>query len=154
MLPLVDGLSVVKPPYSRVTAIDLNQGTLRWTTPFGNGPRSHPRLAHLNLPELGAGYRGAPLATRSLLFVSMGQGSLGIGRTVPLGNEPLSAPVPPEPQKLMAFDKATGAVLWEASPSGRPIAAPMTYLNRGIQYIVVATGLGPSSELVAYALER
>ncbi len=74
LLPLIDGLPVLKPPYGRVTAIDLNRGAIRWTSPLGDGPRAHPRLAHLKLPPLGAGVRGAPLVTRTLLFVSMGQG--------------------------------------------------------------------------------
>jgi quinoprotein glucose dehydrogenase len=154
LLPLVDGLPVVKPPYSRVTAIDLNRGEIRWTTPLGDGPRSHPRLAHLNLPPLGAGLRGAPLVTPGLLFVAMGQGPLGSARSVPVGDQPLSASVPPEPPKLVAFDKATGVKVWETTPSGRPLASPMTYLHQGAQFVVVATGLGPSAELVAYALER
>jgi quinoprotein glucose dehydrogenase len=154
LLPLIDGLPVVKPPYSRVTAIDLNRGELRWTAPLGDGPRAHPRLAHLNLPRLGAGFRSAPLVTRTLLFVAMGQAGLGVPLNVALGDEPLSAPLPPEPPKLVAFDKATGAQLWETTPSGRPVAAPMTYLHGGVQYLVVATGLGPSSELVAYSIER
>jgi quinoprotein glucose dehydrogenase len=154
LLPLIDGLPVVKPPYSRVTAIDLNRGELRWTTPLGDGPRAHPRLAHLKLPRLGAGMRSAPLVTRTLLFVAMGQAGLGVPRNVPVGEEPLSAPLPPESPKLVAFDKATGTQLWETTPSGRPVAAPMTYLHDGVQYIVVATGLGPSAELVAYSVER
>jgi len=153
-LPMIDGLPVVKPPYSRVTALNLNQGDIAWTSPLGDGPRSHPRLAALNLPPLGAGLRGAPLVTRSLLFVAMGQGGLGAVRQVPVGDEPLSASLPPEPPKLVAFDKATGGRLWDAVPSGRPVASPMTYLHQGAQYIVVATGLGPTAELVAYALER
>jgi len=153
-LPMIDGLPVVKPPYSRVTAINLNRGEIAWTTPLGDGPRTHPRLAALNLPPLGSGLRGAPLVTRSLLLVAMGQGGLGAVRQVPVGNEPLSASLPPEPPKLVAFDKATGVRLWDAVPSGRPVASPMTYLHQGQQYIVVATGLGPTAELVAYSLER
>jgi quinoprotein glucose dehydrogenase len=154
LLPLIDGLPAVKPPYSRVTAIDLNRGEIRWTSALGDGPRAHPRLAHLNLPRLGSGARGAPLVTRTLLFVAMGQAGLGSARSVPVGDQPLSTPLPPEPPKLVAFDKATGAEVWSAIPSGRPIASPMTYLIRGRQYLVVATGLGPTAELVAYALER
>jgi quinoprotein glucose dehydrogenase len=154
LLPLIDGLPVVKPPYSRVTAIDLNRGELRWTKPLGDGPRAHPRLAHLNLPPLGAGLRSAPLVTRTLLFVAMGQGGLGVPRNVPIGEQPLSPLLPSETPRLVAFDKATGAQVWDTTPSGRPVAAPMTYLHQDVQYIVVATGLGPSAELVAYALER
>ena len=154
LLPLIDGLPVLKPPYGRVTAIDLNRGAIRWTSPLGDGPRAHPRLAHLKLPPLGAGARGAPLVTRTLLFVSMGQAGLGSAQNVPVGDQPFSAPLPPEAPKLVAFDKATGAEVWSTTPSGRPIASPMTYLHQGVQYIVVATGLGPSAELVAYALER
>ena len=153
-LPLIDGLPVVKPPYSRVTAIDLTRGEIRWMSPLGDGPRAHSRLAALNLPPLGSGLRGAPLVTRSLLFVAMGQGGLGAVRQVPVGNEPLSAPLPPEPPSLVAFDKATGARVWDTVPSGRPVASPMTYLHQGTQFLVVATGLGATAELVAYALEK
>jgi hypothetical protein len=52
----------------------------------------------------------------------------------------------------MAFDKATGALVWQHSPSARPLASPMTYWHNGTQYLVMAAGLGPSAELVAYAL--
>ena len=54
----------------------------------------------------------------------------------------------------MAFDKSTGALVWEATPSGRPVASPMTFAHGGVQFVVVATGVGPSAELVAYALGK
>ena len=47
------GLPIVKPPYGRITAIDLNTGEHLWVTPMGEGPRDHPALAGLDLPELG-----------------------------------------------------------------------------------------------------
>ena len=47
------GLPLTKPPYRRITAIDLNTGEHIWQTPFGKGPANHPLLTHLDLPDLG-----------------------------------------------------------------------------------------------------
>jgi len=150
--PSLDGLPLLKPPYGRVTAIDLNKGDTKWVTAVGDGPRDHPLLKDLKLPPLGAPLRNAPLVTRSLLFIAMGQGNLGGGRNLPVGGRPLSAGVAPEPIKLRAYDKATGAPLWDFSPPSRPLASPMTYLYQGVQYLVVATGSGASAELIAFNL--
>jgi quinoprotein glucose dehydrogenase len=151
MPPAIDGLPLLKPPYGRVTAIDLNRGDTKWTTAIGDGPRNHPLLKDLNLPPLGAPIRSAVLATKSLLFVAMGSGNLGGGRSVPLGGRPLSK-VPPEPTRLRAYDKATGASLWEFDPPLRPLAAPMTFLLQGKQYLVVAAGAGLNAELIAFTI--
>ena len=68
----VDGLPLFKPPYFRVTAIDMSKGERLWMSPLGNGPRNHPLLKELNLPPLGGDYhRGSVLVTKTLLFVSM-----------------------------------------------------------------------------------
>jgi quinoprotein glucose dehydrogenase len=153
MPPAIDGLPLLKPPYGRVTAIDLNRGETKWTAAIGDGPRNHPLLKDLNLPPLGAPIRNAVLATKSLLFVAMGSGNLGGGRSVPVGGRPLSK-VPPEPTKLRAYDKATGAPVWEFDPPARPMAAPMTYMLQGKQYLVVAAGGGPAAELIAFAVPQ
>ena len=58
----------------------------------------------------------------------------------------------PEPIKLRAYDKATGTPLWDVDAPLRPLAAPMTYMHQGKQYLVVAAGGGLNAELVAYAL--
>lgn len=150
--PTLDGLPIVKPPYGRVTAIDLNTGEHKWMTAVGDGPRAHPLLKDLNLPPLGAPWRNAPLVTRSLLFIANGQGNLGGGRNLPVGGRPLSTGVPAEPIKLRAYDKATGALVWDFAPPSRPLASPMTYLHQGVQYLVVATGSGASAELIAFSL--
>jgi hypothetical protein len=50
------------------------------------------------------------------------------------------------------FDKASGALLRAIDMDGFSAAAPMTYLHRGRQFIVAATGSGPNSELVAFSL--
>ena len=149
--PSLDGLPLVKPPYGRVTAIDLNKGELKFTTPVGEGPRNHPLLKDLNLPPLGAPIRNAALVTKSVLFVSMGSGNLGGGRSLPVGGRPLSKPEI-EPTKFRVYDKATGAPLWDLDAPARPLASPMTYSYQGKQYIVVAAGSGTSAELIAFAL--
>src|SRR5207342_360301 len=66
------GLPLLKPPYGRITAIDLNKGEHVWMVPNGDGPRDHPLLKGLNLPPLGHPGRSAPLVTRTLLFVGEG----------------------------------------------------------------------------------
>lgn len=116
------GLPLFKPPYGRITAIDLNQGTIHWVTPLGDGPRNHPALKDLKLGPLGSAGRNAPLLTKTLLFA-------GEGPQVPTG-----APM------LRAFDKATGKVIWEFKLDAHVLGAPMTYLAGGRQYLVVASG--------------
>ena len=54
---------------------------------------------------------------------------------------------------MRAFDKKTGAVVWEHRMTEPPFGTPMTYLHRGRQYLVVATGgAGTPGRLVAFAL--
>jgi quinoprotein glucose dehydrogenase len=152
MPPTLDGLPLVKGPYGRVTAIDLNKGDIKWTSAVGDGPRSHPLLKDLNLPPLGAALRSAPLVTKSLLFIATGQGNLGGGRNLPVGGRPLSTGLAVEQPRLRAYDKATGAAVWDFLPPSRPMASPMTYMYQGVQYLVVATGSGASAELIAFNL--
>jgi glucose dehydrogenase len=90
--------------------------------------------------------------TKSLLFIAMGQGNLGGGRNLPVGNRPLTTGLPAEPLKLRAYDKATGAPVWDFTPPLRPMASPMTYMYQGVQYLVVAAGSGASAELIAFNL--
>ena len=151
MPPLIDGLPMLKPPYGRVTAIDLNRGDVKWTAAIGDGPRNHPLLKDLNLPPLGAPIRNAALVTKSLLFVAMGSGNLGLARSIAVGGRPLSK-VAPEPTKLRVYDKATGAPLRDFDPPSRPLAAPMTFMHQGKQYLVVAAGGGLNAELIAFTI--
>ena len=65
-LPTLDGIPLYKPPYSRVTAYDLNAGTIAWQVPLGDGTRNHPLLKDLKLGPLGTGVRATfawPFAT-------------------------------------------------------------------------------------------
>jgi len=152
-LPTLDGLPLYKPPYSRVTAYDLNTGTIKWQVPLGDGPRNHPLLKELRLGPLGNAQRGNPLATATLLFVSQASGGLGRGESLKVGDRELT-PQDPEPPKLRAFDKATGELVWEFELPVGPAAAPMTYSYGGRQYIVTAIGGGLDAELIAVALPR
>jgi quinoprotein glucose dehydrogenase len=137
------GLPLVKPPYSRITAIDLDKGEFRWQVPFGATPdsiKSNPALAGLTLPPLGRpGNNGGTLVTKTLLIA----GETNVG---PTPNNQRGA-------MMRAFDKMTGkevgAVYMAAPQSG----SPMTYMLNGQQYLVVAiSGAGYPGELVAYKL--
>jgi quinoprotein glucose dehydrogenase len=138
--PGPQGLPLFKPPYGRITAIDLNKGEQLWMTPNGDGPRDHPLLKPLNLPPLGSPGRSSPLVTRTLVF-------LGEGDPVMAANGPrLPAGMPPTispgwgGKKLRAFDKATGAILWETELPAGVTGAPMTYMFEGKQYVLAAIG--------------
>jgi quinoprotein glucose dehydrogenase len=137
------GLPLVKPPYARVTAIDMNKGEHVWMAAHGDGPRWHPDLKHLDLPRLGSWGVGnvggaGPLTTKTLLITGQGTG----GYAMDVDNEP----------KLRAFDKKTGETIWEFVLPYNPHGNPITYLAEGKQHIVVATGQGNETYLVALAL--
>jgi quinoprotein glucose dehydrogenase len=132
-----------KPPYSRLVAIDLDEGTIRWSVANGDGLRNHPAFAGLDLPPLGAPGRMAALVTKS--FVFMGEGSdTGVG--LPPGGGYGG-------KMFRAFDKTTGAIVWEMELPAGVSNAPMTYSAGGKQYIVVGvSGSEYPGELIALAL--
>jgi len=143
---LPNGLPLTKPPYGTVTAIDLNKGEIAWQVPHGDGPRDHPALKELNLPPLGASSHtflssGGPLVTKTLLFVNQVQTrNDGPGFSA-------------SEFFMHAFDKKTGALVWEYKMKDPPFGTPMTYEHKGKQYIVVATGGGGTpAKLVAFGL--
>ena len=136
-----EGLPLVKPPYGRITAIDMNTGEHAWMAANGDGPRDHPRVRHLNLPPLGQQGRPAPLLTKTLLFI--GEGDPIIVATPPGGGGKM----------FRAYDKVTGEVLWETELDAGTTGAPMSYLFEGKQYIVVAIGgVNHSAEWVALGI--
>jgi quinoprotein glucose dehydrogenase len=147
----IDGLSIFKPPYARVTAIDMNTGEHLWMTPLGNGPRDHPLLKDLHLPPLGdAVDRASVLVTKTLLFVNASHVGLNGLPQRPAWAKYGDADA--ERKLLYVFDKQSGHVLRAVDLDGFSAAAPMTYLHRGKQYVVVAVGAGKTSELVALSL--
>jgi quinoprotein glucose dehydrogenase len=135
------GLPLVKPPYGRVTAIDLNKGERAWMVANGDGPRDNPAIKSLNLGPLGQAVRSSAIATKTLLFVT--EGDQLNPRTPPGGGG----------KKFRALDKETGKTVWETEFEAGANGAPMTYLFAGKQYLVLAIGgARHAAELVALSL--
>jgi len=139
---VVQGLSIVKPPYGVVSAIDLDRGELKWQVPYGETPdavRNHAALKGMTIPNTGQPGSVGILITKTLLVVGDSQVT--------------TTPQHPRGAMLRAYDKATGrevgAVYMPAPQSG----SPMTYSVDGKQYIVVAVSGGAySGEYIAYSL--
>jgi quinoprotein glucose dehydrogenase len=138
----VRGLPLIKPPYGRISAIDLDKGEIVWQVAHGETPdniRNHPDLKSLNLPRTGRPGIIGTLVTKTLVIA----GESGFF-TTPSGERGAM---------LRAYDKITGkevgAVYMPAPQSG----SPMTYRLNGKQYIVVAVSGGAySGELLAFRL--
>jgi quinoprotein glucose dehydrogenase len=139
----IDGLPIIRGPYGRITAIDLNRGVHVWSKANGDGPRFHPLLKDLNLPPLGYPNRPAPLLTKTLLF--LGEGSDAISGTASVDWA--------WGKKFRAYDKATGDIIREMELPSGTTAGPMTYILNGKQFIVVAVGArNHAPEYVALSL--
>jgi quinoprotein glucose dehydrogenase len=138
----VQGLSIIKPPYSVLAAIDLDKGAIKWRVPHGETPdvvRNHPLLKGMPIPRTGQGASVGLVITKTLVVLGESQFTTTESR--------------PRGAMLRAYDKATGkevgAVFMPAPQSG----SPMTYMAKGKQYIVVAVSGGPySGEYLAFAL--
>lgn len=140
-VPMPQGLPLLKPPYGRITAIDMNTGEHVWSKPNGPGPRDHPAISGMDLPWLGQRGRPAPLLTRTLLF--LGEGSQAALSILPIAGG----------KAFRAWDKRSGDVVWEVDLAAGTSGAPMTYMAGGRQFIVVAIGdRDTRGRLVALAL--
>jgi quinoprotein glucose dehydrogenase len=145
----VQGLPLVKPPWGRITAIDLNKGEIVWQIAHGETPdnvRNHPALQGVNVPRTGrtGGAGGSSggigtLVTKTLVIA--GEGGVV---TTPSGQRGAM---------LRAYDKATGGEVGAVYMPGAQTGGPTTYMLNGEQYLVVAVS-GPvfPSELIAYKL--
>ena len=147
----MQGVPLWKPPYGRITAIDLNTGNHRWMAPVGDLAQSNPVLRQLGLRHLGRPARGHLLLTKTLLII----GQEGNTQREGIGKSP-AATVPNfeiHDPKLCAYDKATGKTVGEVALPRNATGAPMTYLLNGKQFIVVATGgSNLPAELIAFCL--
>ena len=138
----VQGLPLVKPPYGRITALDLNKGEMVWQIAHGETPdniRNHPALKGLTIPRTGRGGRIGVLVTKNLVIA----GEAGFF-TLPDGRRGAM---------LRAYDKATGNELGAVYMPAPQTGSPMTYLLNGKQHLVVPiSGAGYSGEFVAFKL--
>ncbi len=136
-VPTVRGLPIIKPPYSRITAINLRTGDHAWMVPNGDTPAAianNPALAGLNIPPTGAQTRPVVLATKTMLVTADGYRGAA---------------------QLRALDKATGRRLAAIALPGSVSSSPMTFQVGGRQFIAVWTSdqaSGQPSELIALAL--
>jgi len=137
------GLPLVRPPWGRITAIDMNKGEFLWQKANGPAPdvyRNNPAVKGIDLSEAGNPAPAMLLVTRTLLFAGEGSGLLN---GAPNGGGPA----------FRAIDKKTGKILHELNLNGVTSGTPMTYLWKGKQYIVIATtNRTDGAELVALTL--
>jgi quinoprotein glucose dehydrogenase len=139
------GLPLTKPPYGRITAIDLNTGEHVWMVPNGDTPdsiKNHPALKGVDIGKTGTPERAGLMVTKTLLFAGEG-GAASASASALGGGGPM----------FRALDKKTGEMIWEYKLPARQTGIPMTYLVNGQQYIVVpAAGRGQPAELIALRL--
>jgi len=138
----LEGLSIVKPPYGVISAIDLNTGTLKFQVPHGDTPdavRNHPILKGLNFPKTGQ------------------PGSVGImiTKTLAVAGDPQVTAPPGRARGAMlrAYNKQTGEQVGEVLMPAQITGHPMTYRIAGRQYIIVGVSGGNyTGEYIAFAL--
>jgi quinoprotein glucose dehydrogenase len=146
------GLPLFKPPYGRITAINMNTGDHVWMVPNGDGPRNNPEIAHLDLGKLGAPGRPAPLLTGSLLFVGEGFTNQRPGGRIPF-DMPVEIATNSGGPWFRAYDKQTGETVWEIELEAGTTSPPISYQHEGEQYVLVAIGdRDHSPEMVAFKL--
>jgi quinoprotein glucose dehydrogenase len=139
----VQGLPLIKPPYGRITALDLKKGDLVWQIAHGETPdniRNHAALKGLTIPRTGRQGRIGTLVTKSLVIA--GEGGF------------FSLPDGRRGAMLRAYNKATGAEVGSVYMHAPQTGSPMTYMAGGRQFIVVAVSAPPNTagELIAFRL--
>ena len=137
-VPRIQGLEIVKPPYGRITAIDMNSGDHLWMIANADTPdriTNHPLLEGIDIPRTGVPSRSGILLTKTLLFVGERTGAVGV------------SPI------FRAINKVTGEIVAALELPDNQTGLPFTYEHEGKQYIAMFVGGGGKpAELVAYAL--
>ena len=140
----VQGLPLIKPPYGRLSAIDLDRGEIKWQVPDGDTPdnvKNNPALKGLNIPKTGQPGNVGNIVTKTLVII-------GDPRVTTTATGTRGA-------MLRAYDKATGAEVGAVYMPAAQSGSPMTYMLDGRQYIVLAiSGANYSGELLAFRLPK
>ena len=135
----IQGLPLIKPPYGRITALDLNKGAMVWQIAHGDTPdniKNHPALKGVNIPRTGRQGRIGVLVTKTLVMA--GEGGF---MTTPNGRGAY----------LRAYDKATGKEVGAVYMPAPQTGSLMTYAIDGRQYITVPiSGPGYSAEFLTF----
>ena len=138
----IQGFPMIKPPWGRITGINMNTGDIAWQIPHGEAPdniRNHELLGGMDIGRTGWPGRVGVLVTKTVVVA--GESGLYTTETGEVG------------AMLRAYDKATGAEVGAVYMRAPQSGSPMTYQVNDEQYIVVATsGGGLSGELLAYRL--
>ena len=140
----VQGLPIVKPPWGRITAYDLNKGEIVWQVPHGETPdyvKNNPALKGVTIPRTGAtpGLQTGTLVTKTLVI-------LGEPHLTTTADGRRGA-------MLRAYNKATGADIGALYMPAPQTGSPLTYMLNGKQYIVVAvSGPGYGAEFLAFTV--
>jgi len=137
----VRGLPLIKPPYGRITAFDMDKGEILWQIAHGETPdniKNHPALKGLNIPRTGQPGIAGTLVTKTLLIA---------------GESRVTTTLQGRGAMLRAYDKATGSEVGAVYMPSQQTGSPMTYMLNGKQYLVVAVGGGTfPGEYIAYKL--
>ncbi len=109
-----EGYPAIKPPWGVLSAINLNTGEFAWRVPLGE----HPELTARGIPRTGTETFGGSIVTAGGLVFIAGT----------------------KDERIHAFDKATGRMIWEHPLPAGGYATPATYQIDGRQYLVIAAG--------------
>ncbi|MEX0821062.1 MAG: PQQ-binding-like beta-propeller repeat protein [Rhodothermales bacterium] len=111
-----DGYPAIAPPWGTLNAVDLDRGEILWKVPLGE----YPELVERGIRNTGAKNFGGPVLTAGdVIFI---------------------AGTPDE--KIRAFDKRSGDVLWEYKLPAGGYATPSVYEIDGTQYVAITAGGG------------
>jgi len=137
----INGMSILKPPYGRITAIDLKRGAQLWQVAHGETPdfiKNNPLMKGVAIPRTGQSGILGVLTTKSLVICGdSGEFTDAQGRKA---------------ARLRAYDKMTGREVGAVFMDQPQTGSPMTYMLNGHQHIVLASGGLNGAELLCYRL--